>query len=268
MKPIIKLNTFSSKDELAKACAKLILAQAKLALEINDSFHGVLAGGSSPAKAYQYLAKKSQNQEINCSKWHLYLGDERVLPVGDSERNSTMIESNWLNAANFKAKSVMPKWHPMPVELGLEAAKTAYQESLAPLKQFDLVLLGIGEDGHTASLFPNKAMDLYADVIAVFDSPKPPLERLSLNYSRLIQSKHLVILISGKNKLAINDEIQKFIRRYQQLLAQENSLSLSKLLILEKEELNSPKLPILNLIKLALTQQDMEAIHIFMDSLS
>ena len=91
--------------------------------------------------------------------------------------------------------------HSIPAELGAETAAVRYAEVLAAIGDFDLVLLGLGEDGHTASLFPGHAGGA-ADVLAVHAAPKPPPERVTLNAARLSRTRHALFLVTGASKRA------------------------------------------------------------------
>ena len=106
-----------------------------------------------------------------------------------------MAETAWL------ASSAIPPSQrcAIPAELGAFAAAQQYQVRLAHLGEFDLALLGMGEDGHTASLFPGQEWD-GADVIAVTDAPKPPTERVSLSARRLSRSRRVWFIVTGAEK--------------------------------------------------------------------
>jgi 6-phosphogluconolactonase len=90
-------------------------------------------------------------------------------------------------------------------EIGATKAANLYHEALISVDYFDLTLLGIGVDGHTASLFPEQHQhnSTLANAIPVFDAPKPPLERVSLSLSRLNRSKNVFILAAGQDKKRI-----------------------------------------------------------------
>jgi 6-phosphogluconolactonase len=93
--------------------------------------------------------------------------------------------------------------HPIPAEKGPEAAAADYTGTLCGIEQFDLVLLGLGEDGHTASLFPGHELGNTPDApaaLAVHDAPKPPPERVSLSANRLCAARRVIFLVTGESK--------------------------------------------------------------------
>ena len=107
-----------------------------------------------------------------------------------------MARTTWLNHVSIPADQI----HDIPAELGnIEGAK-AYAKTLAGVPAFDLVLLGLGEDGHTASLFPNQAVDNSADVVPVFDAPKPPADRITMSQQRLSNTREVIFLVTGAGK--------------------------------------------------------------------
>jgi len=163
-----------------------------MSISHNGIFKMVLAGGSTPKRIYELLSE--QHQEW--SKWHLYIGDERCLETDDSERNSLMIKQTWLDKIAFP----MDNFHPINAEQGPEKAAEEYAQLIKQLIPFNLTLLGIGEDGHTASLFPGHVHDETQLTHAVYNSPKPPSERVTLSKKTLTQSEKLIILVAGSSK--------------------------------------------------------------------
>jgi 6-phosphogluconolactonase len=181
-------------DWLVKALGFVTCAEAE-ALTERGEFHIVLAGGCTPKRVYQALAVETHDW----SRWHIWYGDERCLPVDRSERNSRMAEAVWLKQVALPEANQ----HPIPAELGAVAAAEAYVRQLAGLATFDLVLLGLGEDGHAASLFPGHdwGTDPKAPaVLPVFDAPKPPPERVSLSARRLGEARRVLFLVTGTGK--------------------------------------------------------------------
>lgn len=154
------------------ACRRILDAAAR-AINRRGRFLIVLAGGSTPCEVYRRL----RSADADWSRWHVYLGDERCLPADDIGRNSRMAADAWLNHVPIPQDQV----HAIPAECGASAAALAFADTLHGVGDFDLVLLGLGEDGHTASLFPCRGWGIAAsapDALAVFDAPKPPSQRV------------------------------------------------------------------------------------------
>lgn len=182
---------FDDARTLIRQLADALCQVADEAIVARGAFHLVLAGGSTPQTLYRELARRGAGD----AHWHIWYGDERCLAVNDPERNSQIAETAWLGGS-----AIPPSHRPaIPTERGAIPAAEQYREWLAELAQFDVVLLGVGEDGHTASLFPGQEWN-GADVLAVNDAPKPPSERVSLSASRLSRSQHVWFIVTGTEK--------------------------------------------------------------------
>ena len=179
-------------DELATKAAELIAQSAQQAIAARGLFKLVLAGGSTPENAYRLLI----NTQTDWHKWHIYYGDERCLPVEDKDRNSKMATEVFLKHTTIPEAQI----YPIPSELGGEKAAIDYQAIIKQALPFDLVLLGMGEDGHTASLFPKHQHNQDELVHAVSNAPKPPSNRVSLSAKALSHSEQVIFLISANNK--------------------------------------------------------------------
>lgn len=190
---ILRWHLFQDKDELIAALRPKLLQAASKAIEKRGRFNIVLAGGETPTALYHTLI----NAEAEWQAWHVYFGDERCLPKDDPQRNDQMAKMAWLNYVPIPAVQV----HSIPAELGTGEGAKQYNEILNNTMMFDLVLLGLGEDGHTASLFPNGEV-IYAteNIIAITNASKPPPERISITASRLSQANQLFFLVTGSNK--------------------------------------------------------------------
>jgi len=181
--------------KLEQAILNTILFAAHQAIAQRAAFHIVLAGGTTPRRIYESLCKI----DANWAAWHIYFGDERCLPRNHAERNNEMASRAWLNHVAIPSNQI----HPIPGELGSESAASNYRDILRKIDQFDLVLLGLGEDGHTASLFPDHDWGTSAnspEIITVNDAPKPPPERVSLSAHRLSQADQVMFLVTGESK--------------------------------------------------------------------
>jgi 6-phosphogluconolactonase len=171
------------------------LAAAERAIRANGSFRVVLAGGDTPRGAYELLRRSN----ADWARWHVYFGDERCTARDDALRNSRMAEVAWLGQVTIPAGQV----HEMPAELGPDEAAERYAGVLAPVESFDLVLLGLGEDGHTGSLFPGHDLGDEAgapSVLAVRDAPKAPPERVSMSAHRFSRAAQVIFLVAGEGK--------------------------------------------------------------------
>ena len=195
MTQVVNWKPYDSIELLAEAACQRVLEAADKAIAAKDSFKIVLAGGTAPVKAYQLLATK----QANWSKWHIYYGDERCLPVDDSERNSLVAEQKWLDLVTIPKAQI----HPIAAELGAEVGAEQYAKDVAEAGAFDLVLLGMGEDGHTASLFPGHVHNVDELTHAVHNSPKPPSDRVTISAKALSNTSELIFIVSGDKQDAL-----------------------------------------------------------------
>jgi 6-phosphogluconolactonase len=193
----VRWHPFPDDGALLDDALARVLAAAQAAMAQHGAFDIVLAGGNTPRKLYRAL----RNVDADWSRWHVWFGDERCAPPDDPERNSRMARDEWLDHVAIPAANV----HAIPAESGAREAAALYARELRGVDAFDLVLLGLGEDGHTASLFPGHDWGVHADspdALAVFKAPKPPPERVSLSAQRLSRARHVLFLIEGAGKRA------------------------------------------------------------------
>jgi 6-phosphogluconolactonase len=167
----------------------------------------VLAGGSTPKVIYQALAASNLPWE----QLHVFWGDERYVPPTDPESNELMARQNWLDLVPIPATHI----HPWPTQAGQPAACVEQYEteilqhfSLAPgaWPQFDLILLGMGDDGHTASLFPQtEALQVVDRLTAVGN--KDGQSRLTLTVPAINRARCVAFIVAGSNKQAALDRV-------------------------------------------------------------
>ena len=191
-----KLNwkDFQDKNQLESILLQDILNIAKNAISENGSFKIVMAGGSTPEKLYKsFLDVHNQN----FSDWELYVGDERCLPVDSEDRNSHMIKRSFIDHLPDDLK---PKFFPINTEKGSQEASSEYNSIIDNIDQFDLVLLGLGEDGHTASLFPGQHWDKQLNAVAVSNAPKPPSDRVSMTPKAFLKADKIFFIVTGHGK--------------------------------------------------------------------
>lgn len=178
-------------EEVAAQAGRIIIAAADAAIRERKVFRIVLAGGSTPQRTYEMLARMT----TDWSAWEVFWSDERCLPADHAGRNSRMAHEAWLSRVAIPARLI----HPIPAELGATVAAAEYASIIREKQPFDLLLLGMGEDGHTASLFATSG-DHVAPVLAVHDAPKPPAERVSLNFQTLRTCRQQLVLVTGAEK--------------------------------------------------------------------
>jgi len=184
--------SFDQKAEFDDLAASLIIDLANTAINKKGYFSIVLCGGGTPRAIYSKLL----NGDTDWSAWYVYFGDERCLPINHPDRNSLMVNDTWLTKSEIPSTQVFP----IPGEVGNIKAAEQYENIIIKVEKFDLVLLGFGEDGHIASLFPGHLCNEDRLVIPVFNAPKPPSERVSLTIKSLSNTVDVIFLIAGKNK--------------------------------------------------------------------
>ncbi len=182
---------YPTADALAMRACQIILRAAREAIAARGRFRLVLAGGATPLAVYAKLA----TSPADWGTWEIYFGDERCLPPEHAERNSRGAADAWLDHVAIPRSQI----HPIPSERGPDAAAQLYSKLIESALPFDLVLLGLGEDGHTASLFPGRPVDEVL-VIPVRKAPKPPPDRVSLSSTALSNTHQVFFLITGQNK--------------------------------------------------------------------
>ena len=169
-------------------------------------FHVALSGGSTPANLYQALVTHISAQTIDWQKVHIYFGDERMVPADHPDSNYRMARQALLDHVAIPDTNI----HPIPTDCDdFEDCAQRYTDTLMaqlPLTRegvpvFDLILLGIGPDGHTASLFPGTPILLeYKRPVAAVHVADKNSWRISLTYPVLNHARHLLVLASGAAK--------------------------------------------------------------------
>jgi 6-phosphogluconolactonase len=191
----IRWHVFPDEAAWLEPAVQIITTAARDSIQARGAFNIALAGGGTPLSLYDRLCK----QPAEWSRWHIYFGDEHCLPSSDPGRHSALVLQRWLSHTSVPQRQI----HPIPAELGASEGASRYAETLADVDLFDLVLLGLGNDGHTASLFPGHdwgGAPESPSVLAVQDAPIPPPERVSLSARRLSLARRVLFLVAGATK--------------------------------------------------------------------
>jgi 6-phosphogluconolactonase len=203
----LNLLVYETREELAEAAARDFAARAEEAINALDRFAVVLAGGSTPEATYEALAR-DYAAELDWSKVHGFFGDERTVRPDHEDSNYRMAHEALLS--RVPVGSV----HRMRGELSPAEAAAAYEEELREffgpdgVPAFDLILLGLGEDGHTASLFPEtSALDVTDRWVVANPVLKLETTRLTLTIPVINAARAVVFQVSGEDKAPALKEV-------------------------------------------------------------
>jgi len=196
-------------DALATRAATLIVDASLEAIRERGRFAIVLSGGSTPEKTYDQLARPESRDAIDWSRTYLFVGDERFVAADDPSNNFAMIRRSLIERVPVPPANVLPIGTAYP---SVAVSAAAYNRTLeqffklpaeSPPPRFDLVLLGLGDDGHTASLFPGKPALEVAEAWVTSSPPgvlPPPVDRITLTFPILNRARQVLFLVAGAKK--------------------------------------------------------------------
>jgi len=191
---------FDDPEQLAHAAAAKFVEYAK---ESHERYCVSLAGGNTPRRVYELLATEPYSAEIDWSRVHLFFGDERAVPPAHPDSNYAMVAEALISKVSIPPANV----HRIPAERGAYESATAYEDHLREFfagqtwPRFDLVLLGMGEDGHTASLFPgSEALEETSRWVVATRNVQTATDRITLTLPVFNEAKHVMFLVVGKKK--------------------------------------------------------------------
>jgi len=223
---LAEVKILADAQALAAYAAERLIQLAAAAIRSSGRFCVALSGGSTPRQMYTLLAQAERREQIDWSRLHIFWGDERCVPPDHPDSNYRMARQALLNQLPIPIRNI----HRMPGELEPEVAARRYEAELRAafpgqsLPRFDLALLGLGDDGHTASLFPGSLALAETErwtVAVPHTAPPPPLvSRLSLTLPALNAAANLFFLVSGAGKAAILGRVLQPIHACQPLPAQ------------------------------------------------
>jgi 6-phosphogluconolactonase len=203
----LSVHIYRSSEELSAAAAREFAAKAEEAIEERGRFVVVLAGGSTPKAMYSVLARDCADR-IDWSRVHVFFGDERPVPPDHFDANYKMASEVFLD--DVPVGSV----HRIRGELQPDEAAEAYEEELRTFFQtedvprFDLILLGIGRDGHTASLFPEtSAIEVHDRWVVANPVLKLDTTRITLTIPVINAARAVIFLVAGEDKAEAVREI-------------------------------------------------------------
>lgn len=196
----MRVEVLADADAVAARGAAFIAERARAAVRARGVFACALSGGHTPWQMLRRLA----GEDVPWAKVHLFQADERVAPDGDAQRNLTHIEQALLAHVPLPP----PQVHAMPVAApDLDAAARDYAASLRAAAGsppvLDLVHLGLGADGHTASLVPDDAVLAACDAAVALTGPYLGHRRMTLTYPTLDRARRILWLVTGSGKAAV-----------------------------------------------------------------
>jgi 6-phosphogluconolactonase len=203
------IEVYPDLESLSRAAAALLVQQADLAVAARGRFSVALSGGTTPRRTYELLAAPPLVDQAPWDRVHIFWGDERCVPLNDSRSNARLAKEAWLDRVPIPATQI----HPMNCASDPVAAARQYE---AQLREFfagqppilDLVFLGLGPDGHTASLFPGTMVLTEGKrwVAAVYLA-EAGLYRVTLTAPLINQAAAVVFLVAGGAKAGVLREV-------------------------------------------------------------
>jgi len=205
----LELEIFSDPQLLAREAAAYWVAQAQLSIAEHGAFYVALAGGSTPRRMYEYLARPEYATQVAWQDVHVFFGDERVVPPDHPDSNYRMAREALLDHVPLPVGQVYPMVQSGNGGEMAQAMALAYARGLDQIlpktengwPQFDLVMLGMGVDGHTASLFPHTTiLHEAAQSCAAVYVEKLQAWRISLTFPVIEEASRILILVCGEDK--------------------------------------------------------------------
>lgn len=197
------LHVFSDKERLSHFSAELFVRAAQEAVAQQGRFVVALTGGSSPKRLYELLSQPPYCEQVPWGQTFVFWGDERWVPLTDDKSNYKMAKEALLDKVPVPAAQVFPMWQE---NITAEAYALVYEQQLRDLfegrqPRFDLVLLGMGDDGHTASLFPGTAvLNETAKLVDAYYLEPQSMYRITLTAPLINAAAQIVFMTFGEGK--------------------------------------------------------------------
>lgn len=191
-----RIHRFAGPGEVAVASAQAVAAVSAGAVADKGRFRLALAGGNTPRATYERLAAPGTAARIDWSRVDAFFGDERMVPPDDVASNYRMARETLLDRVPIPAENV----HRIAGEVGAHEAALRYAAELGA-EPLDLVLLGMGDDGHVASLFPgSSALERPEGTVVPSEAPVPPHARVTLSLPVINAASRIVLIVTGAGK--------------------------------------------------------------------
>ncbi len=203
------LNIHKKKADLYKTAADIFVEKAQAAIKKKEKFTVCLSGGKTPQPLYQLLATPEYSDQINWKKCHVFFGDERCVPDTHDDSNYGMIYDTLLKKVNIPKSQVYKMDGSKTPRQAAQAYTQVFQVFFGATKPFfDLAYLGMGTDGHIASMFPGTdAIRMVRKRVREVKMGKGKPWRLTLTSSMFNRSKAVVLLVAGKKKADVLKEV-------------------------------------------------------------
>jgi|SRR5690606_32388464 len=216
------IKKFTDLADLNEAAANLFIETAREAIEKNDRFTVALTGGSSPVEFYKLLTKAQYRDSVDWKKVFIFWGDERWVPLTDDLSNAKMAFEALLDHVPVPKEQIFPMWAEgtSPGDFA-QRYEATLRKHLQPTGRFDLVLLGMGADGHTASWFPNTAvLHEYNKWVAAYFLDAQDMYRITLTIPLVNQAAKVAVIAYGAAKADALYEVLRGERNIEKYPAQ------------------------------------------------
>ncbi|MBC7828291.1 MAG: 6-phosphogluconolactonase [Chitinophagaceae bacterium] len=198
----MSLNIYQSVDELIKIMADDLMKKVNAAIDNAGECNVVLSGGSSPGRLYELLASYPYKSEINWDNIYFFFGDERCVPFNDPANNGLMVKKTLFEPLKIADSRI---FYISTLQTPEEAARKYAKRIIAHFRdkpiRFDLILLGLGDDAHTASLFPHTTvLREQKALVSAVHLEKPTSSRITMTAPLINEAQDIFFLVYGENK--------------------------------------------------------------------
>ncbi|MEO6131829.1 MAG: 6-phosphogluconolactonase [Saprospiraceae bacterium] len=206
-----EIDIFENIEKLNVAAAEYFITLSNQVISVKGKFIVSLSGGETPLKFYSLLSTSSFKEQIQWNNIYLFWGDERVVPLDDPRNNAHQVKRILLDKMNIPSDHI----HIIPVQFPPQDAAKQYDKEISEFfgekkARFDLIFLGLGENGHTASLFPGTKVinEKKAGVRSVYVEEEK-MYRITMTAPLINQAHHILFLVTGKKKASVLKNILK-----------------------------------------------------------